>query len=323
LRREGRQPFLIAADTYRPAAVDQLVTLGKQIGVDVYEEGVSASPPDIVQRGMKAAKDKGAAVVIVDTAGRLQIDETLMGELEQIKGRTQPAEILLVADAMTGQEAVNIASGFNERVGITGLILTKVDGDARGGAAISMRAVTDVPIKFLGTGEKLDGFEIFHPDRLTDRILGMGDVMTLIEKAEEAYDEAEAMKLQQKLMKNQFTLQDFLDQLKKIRGMGPIGQIMNMIPGMGRMQLQNQINQEEVEARLKKVEAIINSMTIAERNNPKLLNASRKRRIAAGSGVEVRDVNDVLKQFRQMQKMMDQLRKGRMPSLPGMPPGMN
>lgn len=321
LRREGRQPFLIAADTYRPAAVDQLVTLGKQVGVDVYEEGVNAAPPDIVQRGMKAAKDKGAAVVIVDTAGRLQIDDTLMNELEQIKGRTQPAEILLVADAMTGQEAVNIASGFNERVGITGLILTKVDGDARGGAAISMRAVTNVPIKFLGTGEKIDGFEVFHPDRLTDRILGMGDVMSLIERAEEAYDEAEAMKLQEKLMKNQFTLQDFLDQLKKIRGMGPIGQILNMIPGMGRAQIQNQINQEDVEDRLKKVEAIINSMTMQERNNPKLLNASRKRRIAAGSGVEVRDVNDVLKQFRQMQKMMDQLRKGRMPSLPGMPPG--
>lgn len=321
LRREGRQPFLIAADTYRPAAVDQLVTLGKQVGVDVYEEGVNAAPPDIVQRGMKAAKDKGAAVVIVDTAGRLQIDDTLMNELEQIKGRTQPAEILLVADAMTGQEAVNIASGFNERVGITGLILTKVDGDARGGAAISMRAVTNVPIKFLGTGEKIDGFEVFHPDRLTDRILGMGDVMSLIERAEEAYDEAEAMKLQEKLMKNQFTLQDFLDQLKKIRGMGPIGQILNMIPGMGRAQIQNQINQEDVEDRLKKVEAIINSMTMQERHNPKLLNASRKRRIAAGSGVEVRDVNDVLKQFRQMQKMMDQLRKGRMPSLPGMPPG--
>ncbi len=319
LRREGRQPFLIAADTYRPAAVDQLVTLGKQIGIEVYEEGVSASPPDIVQRGLKAAKDSSAAVVIVDTAGRLQIDDTLMRELEEIKRRTQPAEILLVADAMTGQEAVNIASGFNERVGITGLILTKVDGDARGGAAISMRAVTDVPIKFLGTGEKIDGFEIFHPDRLTDRILGMGDVMTLIEKAEEAFDEVEAMKLQQKLMKNQFTLQDFLDQLKKIRGMGPISQIMNMIPGMNRLQLQNQINEEDVEGRLKKVEAIINSMTLKERNNPKMLNASRKRRIAAGSGVEVRDVNDVLKQFRQMQKMMDQLKKGRMPNLPGMP----
>ncbi|MBC7869972.1 MAG: signal recognition particle protein [Chitinophagaceae bacterium] len=319
LRRDGRQPFLIAADTYRPAAVDQLVTLAKQTNIAYYEEGTSAKPPDIVTRGLKAAKEAGAAVVIVDTAGRLQIDETLMAELEEIKKRTNPAEILLVADAMTGQEAVNIAQGFNNRVGVTGLILTKIDGDARGGAAISMRAVTNVPIKFLGTGEKLDGFEVFHPDRLVDRILGMGDVMSLIEKAEEAYDEAEAMRLQKKLMQNQFTLQDFLEQLQKIRKMGPISQIMGMIPGMSRMQMKNDIDQDEVENRLKRVEAIINSMTVDERNNPKKLNASRKRRIAAGSGVQVRDVNDVLKQFQQMQTLMSQLRKGRMPNIPGLP----
>ncbi len=318
LRRDGRQPFLIAADTYRPAAVDQLVTLAKQTNIPYYEEGTSAKPPDIVTRGLKAAKDAGAAVVIVDTAGRLQIDETLMAELEEIKKRTNPAEILLVADAMTGQEAVNIAQGFNNRVGVTGLILTKIDGDARGGAAISMRAVTNVPIKFLGTSEKLDGFEVFHPDRLVDRILGMGDVMSLIEKAEEAYDEAEAMRLQKKLMQNQFTLQDFLEQLQKIRKMGPISQIMGMIPGMSRMQMKNEIDQDEVENRLKRVEAIINSMTVDERNNPKKLNASRKRRIAAGSGVQVRDVNDVLKQFQQMQTLMSQLRKGRMPNIPGL-----
>ncbi len=322
LRREGRQPFLVAADTYRPAAVDQLVTLAKQINVGYYQEGVSAKPEDIAVRGVQAAKEANAAVCIIDTAGRLQIDDTLMREVEEIKRRTKPAEVLLVADAMTGQEAVNIAQGFNERVGITGLILTKVDGDARGGAAISMRAVTNVPIKFLGTGEKLDGFEVFHPDRLADRILGMGDIMSLIERAEDAFDEEEALKLQKKLMENQFTLQDFLEQLQRMRKMGPISQILGMIPGISKMQMQNQIDQQDVEKRLSRVEAIINSMTADERSHPKKLNASRKKRIAKGSGVEVRDVNEVLNQFRQMQTLMGELRKGRMPRLPGMPPNM-
>lgn len=317
LRREGRSPFLIAADTYRPAAVDQVVTLAKQINVPYYEEGTSARPPDIAVRGIKAAKDANADVVIIDTAGRLQINDSLMTELEQIKQRTNPAEVLLVADSMTGQEAVNIAQGFNERVGVTGLILTKVDGDARGGAAISMRAVTGVPIKFLATGEKLDGFEVFHPDRLASRILGMGDVLTLIEKAEQSFDEAEALKLQKKLMQNDFTLQDFLEQLRKVRGMGPIGQLLNMIPGMGR--LQDQINQEDMERSLKKVEAIICSMTPAERANPKILDASRKKRIATGSGVQVSDVNQVIKQFRDMKKMMSQLRRGRFGMRGGFP----
>lgn len=316
LRKDGRQPFLIAADTYRPAAVDQLVTLAKQINVPYHEEGTRSRPADICANGLKAAKEEGAAVAILDTAGRLQIDDTLMTELEDIKRRTNPAEILLVADSMTGQEAVHIAEGFNERVGITGLILTKIDGDARGGAAISMREVTGVPIKFLGTAEKLDGFEVFHPDRLASRILGMGDVLTLIEKAEAAYDEQEALKLQKKLMENQFTLQDFLEQLQKIRKMGSFTQMLGMIPGMNRFK--NDIDEEDVEKRLKRVEAIINSMTAAERNNPKVLNASRRQRIARGSGVEVRDVNDVLKQFRDMQKLMGQLRKGRMPRIPGM-----
>ncbi|MEP7292725.1 MAG: signal recognition particle receptor subunit alpha, partial [Chloroflexota bacterium] len=215
LRRDGRAPFMIAADTQRPAAIDQLVTLAKQIGVPYFEEGTSVKPQDIVVHGLKVAREQNAAVVIIDTAGRLQIDDRLMTELEEIKRRTNPVEILLVADSMTGQEAVNIAQGFNQRLGITGLILTKVDGDARGGAALSMRAVTGVPIKFLATGEKLDGFEAFHPDRLAQRILGMGDVMSLIEKAEAEFDEEEALKLQKKLMQNQFTLQDFLDQLKK------------------------------------------------------------------------------------------------------------
>ncbi len=323
-KNDNRKPFFIAADTYRPAAVDQLVTLAKQINVPYYEEGVSDTPPEIVKRGMDAAKQSNVDVVIVDTAGRLQIDETLMTELEEIKAHTNPAEVLLVADAMTGQEAVNIATGFNERVGITGLILTKVDGDARGGAALSMRSVTGVPIKFMGTGEKIapDTIEVFHPDRIADRILGMGDVMTLIERAEEIYEEEEAMRLQEKMMNNQFTLQDFLDQLQKIKKMGPITKVMGMIPGFNKMQMQGMVDDQDVEERIKKVEAILNSMTIEERNKPKILNASRRKRIARGSGVEVRDVNDVIKQYRQMQKMMDQLRKGNMPNIPGLPDGL-
>ncbi len=316
LRKEGRQPFMVAADTQRPAAVDQLVTLAKQINVPYYDEGTRSKPADIVVNGVKAAREANAAVVILDTAGRLQINDELMTELEEIKRRTNPAEILLVADSMTGQEAVNIAQGFNDRVGITGLILTKIDGDARGGAAISMRAVTHVPIKFLATGEKIDGFEVFYPDRLASRILGMGDVLSLIEKAEEAFDEAEAIKLQKKLMENQFTLQDFLEQLQKIKKMGPITQLMGMIPGMDKVK--NQINQEDAEKRMKRVEAIISSMTAEERRNPKILNANRRRRIATGSGVQVRDVNEVLKQFRDMQTLMGQIRKGRFPNIPGL-----
>lgn len=329
LRSEGRKPFLIAADTYRPAAVDQLVTLAKQINIPYHEEGTSATPPEIVKRGLEKAKEAGADIVIVDTAGRLQIDDTLMQELEEIKKITSPAEILLVADAMTGQEAVNIASGFNERLGITGLILTKVDGDARGGAALSMRAVTGVPIKFMGTGEKVsaDTLELFHPDRIAQRILGMGDMITLIETMEGAYEEEEAERLQKKIMQNEFTLQDFLDQLQKIKKMGPLGKVMGMIPGMSKMQMQADIDDQDIELRIKKVEAIINSMTREERENPKILNsnrrkdnskASRKKRIAAGSGVEVRDVNELLKQFQQMSKLMNQISKGKMPNIPGL-----
>lgn len=320
-KKQNRRPFMVAADTYRPAAVDQLVTLAKQIGVDYHEEGVSATPQDIAKRGLDAARQADADVVIIDTAGRLQIDDTLMRELEEIKQRTRPAEVLLVADSMTGQEAVNIATGFNERVGITGLVLTKVDGDARGGAALSMRAVTGVPIKFIGTGEKIsdDTLEVFHPDRVADRILGMGDMMSLIEHAESLYEEEEAMRLQQKMMENQFTLQDFLDQLQKIRRMGPITKVMGMIPGFSKMQMQGAVDDQEIEQRIRRVEAILNSMTIEERNKPKILNASRRKRIARGSGVEVKDVNDVIKQYRQMQKMMNQLRKGKMPNIPGLP----
>ena len=320
LRREGRQPFMIAADTYRPAAVDQLVTLAKQIKVPYYEEGTANTPPAIVRRGIKKASETGADIVLVDTAGRLQMDEMRMQELEEIKKLASPAEILLVADAMTGQEAVNIARGFNERLGITGLVLTRVDGDARGGAALSMRAVTGVPIKFMGTGEKVtaDTLELFHPDRIAQRILGMGDVMSLIEKTETLYEEEETLRLQRKIMKNEFTLQDFLDQLQKIRRMGPLGKVMGMIPGMSKLQMQADINDHDIEKRIRKVEAIINSMTPAERSQPRLLKASRKRRIAAGSGVDVRDVNDLLKQFRQMSKLMNQISRGRLPNIPGL-----
>lgn len=320
LRAEGRRPFMIAADTYRPAAVDQLVTLAKQISVPYYEEGTSDKPPAIVRRGIKAAKDSGVDIVIIDTAGRLQIDDNLMTELDDIKRIASPVEILLVADAMTGQEAVNIARGFNERLGVTGLVLTKVDGDARGGAALSMRAVTGVPIKYMGTGEKVsaDTLELFHPDRIAQRILGMGDIMSLIEKTESVYEEEEAQRLQDKIVKNEFTLQDFLDQLQKIRRMGPLGKVMGMIPGMSKLQMQADFDDEDIEKRIRKVEAIINSMTPAERQHPRILKASRKRRIASGSGVEVRDVNELLKQFRQMSKLMNQLSRGRVPHIPGL-----
>jgi signal recognition particle subunit SRP54 len=320
LRQEGRRPFLVAGDTYRPAAVEQLVTLAKQLNIPYHQEGTSAPPPDICVRGLQAAKAADATVVILDTAGRLQIDDDMMRELEAIRDRTQPAEILLVADSMTGQEAVRIAEGFNERVGVTGLILTKVDGDARGGAAISMRAVTGVPIKFLTTGEKItsDTLEVFHPDRLASRILGMGDMLTLIERAEQAFDEEEAERLQRKLLKNQFTLEDFLKQLQQVKRMGSIGQILDMVPGMGRLRQQMNIDNEEAQKQLRKVEAIIYSMTPGERRNPKLLNASRKRRIAAGSGTEVQDINALLKQFREMQRMMKMIGSGRMPKIPGM-----
>ena len=320
LRGEGRRPFMIAADTYRPAAVDQLVTLAKQISVPYYEEGTDHTPPAIVKRGIKKAKDSGVDIVIIDTAGRLQIDDALMTELEDIKRIASPAEILLVADAMTGQEAVNIARGFNERLGITGLVLTKVDGDARGGAALSMRAVTGVPIKYMGTGEKVsaDTLELFHPDRIAQRILGMGDIMSLIEKTESVYEEEEALRLHSKIIKNEFTLQDFLDQLQKIRRMGPLGKVMGMIPGMSKLQMQADFDDQDIENRIRKVEAIINSMTPKERQHPRILKASRKRRIASGSGVEVRDVNDLLKQFRQMSKLMNQLSRGKVPHIPGL-----
>jgi len=320
LRKEGRRPFLIAADTQRPAAVEQLRTLAKQINIPIYDEGTSASPPDIVERGIKAAIAADATVVIVDTAGRLQIDERLMDELVEVKRRANPAEVLLVADAMTGQEAVRIAEGFNKQVGITGLILTKVDGDARGGAAISMRAVTGVPIKFLGTSEKMDGIEVFYPDRLAQRILGMGDMLSLIEKAQENFDEKEAERLQKKFMRADFNLEDFLSQMQQVKRLGSIGSIMGMIPGMNRFK--DMINEADAEKSMSKIEAIIRSMTMAERRDPRLLDASRKRRIARGAGYVnspkdpqrelqgVQEINQLLKQFREMQKLMKAMKGG-------------
>jgi len=316
LRRQGKRPFLIAADTYRPAAVDQLVTLAKQINVPYWEEGTAVPPPEICEHGLAEAKKQDASVVLIDTAGRLQIDDSMMQELQAIQSRTSPAEVLLVADAMTGQEAVRIAEGFNEKVDITGLILTKVDGDARGGAAISMREVTGVPIKYLATGEKLDALEVFHPDRLASRILGMGDMLSLIEKAEATFDQKEAEKLQRKMLRNEFTLEDFLQQMQQVKRMGPITQILDMLPGMGR--LAKDVDLSGADDEFKKVEAIIRSMTPQERRNPRVLNASRKRRIASGSGVDVQDVNALLKQFKQMQRLMQQIGKGRMPRIPGL-----
>ncbi len=313
LREQGHFPLMVAADIYRPAAIDQLERLGEQLGLPVYSER-GAEPVAIARHGVEEANRRGADIVILDTAGRLQIDEAMMAELEAIREAVKPQEVLLVADAMTGQEAVNIAQGFHERVGLTGLILTKVDGDARGGAAISMREVTGVPIKFLGTGEKIEALELFHPDRLASRILGMGDVLTLIEKAERTYDRQEAARLEKKLRKGEFDLEDFLQQLRQLRKMGPLGDLLGMVPGGGKLLKQTNVSDEEMERAMKRTEAIILSMTPEERRKPKILNGSRKRRIARGSGTTVTEVNQLLKQYRQMQKLFKQLgrsKKGR------------
>ena len=309
LRKQGRRPLLVACDVYRPAAVDQLQTLGKQLDIPVYSEGIDANPVKIAKNGVKAGKNSDATVVIIDTAGRLNIDEMMMDEIKAIKAEVNPIETLLVADAMTGQEAVRVATDFNNAVQITGLIMTKIDGDARGGAAISMREVTSVPIKFLGTGEKLNAIEEFHPDRLTNRILGMGDMMTLIEKAQTEMDQDEAQKAGERMMEGKFDLEDFLKQMQQIKRMGPIGQLLEMIPGMGKMA--GDVDLSGAEGELKRIEAIIQSMTPKERRNPKIIKANRKKRIATGSGTSVQEVNQLLKQFREMQKMMKQLRGGR------------
>ena len=307
LKKEGKWPLLVAADIYRPAAVDQLVTLGKEIGVEVFHE--DTDPVTICAHAMERAKEQGMDVVIMDTAGRLHIDEAMMRELEEIKARVQPREILLVADAMTGQEAANVANAFHQRLNLTGVLLTKMDSDARGGAALSIKAVTGCPVKFVGVGEKVDQLEVFHPDRMASRILGMGDVLSLIEKAERAFSEKKAQQLQERLVKGTFTLEDFREHLRGLRKMGSIDQIIKMLPGMGGIKdALKQVNIDDKQ--IARMEAIINSMTPYERKKPVIINSSRKRRIARGSGTSVQEVNRLLKQYAQMQKMMKKAKKG-------------
>jgi signal recognition particle subunit SRP54 len=307
LRSKGERVMLVAGDPYRPAAVTQLQQLGERIDVQV-EADLNVKPPELVKRSFEKAEKGGFSVMIVDTAGRSQLDAELMGELKAIVEKVPPVEIMLVVDSMIGQEALNIAQGFRDNVSITGLMMTKMDGDSRGGAAISIRSVTGVPIKFIGTGEKLDALEAFDPSRLSSRILGMGDMIGLIEKAEAAFDQDVAEKSAERMMKGQFTLEDWLDQMKQMKKMGPLGQIMDMLPGqMG--QAARQVDPKQIEDSFKQSEAIINSMTRKERRNPDVLNASRRRRIAAGSGMAVQDVNRLIKQYREMQKMMKMVQK--------------
>jgi signal recognition particle subunit SRP54 len=307
LRSQGERVMLVAADPYRPAAVHQLETLGRQLNVEVFSEP-NVLPPDLAKRAQEKGQNGGFSVVILDTAGRSQMDDELMDEIHAIDQCVEPAEILLVVDAMIGQEAVNIAEGFREAVPITGLVLTKMDGDARGGAAISIRSVTGVPIKFLGTGESMDAIEVYDPDRVSSRILGMGDLLGLIEKAEAAFDEDIAREQAERMMSGEFTLQDFRDQLRQVRRMGPIGQLFDMMPG-GLSQMAREIPPQEAEKQLLRTEAIINSMTLYERKNPKILNASRRRRIANGSGTKVQDVNRLMKQYREAQRLFKTIRK--------------
>lgn len=307
LRSQGERVLLVAADPYRPAAIKQLQTLGERIDVPVFTED-GKKPPEVSLHAYDHAKKGGYTVVIIDTAGRSQLDQDLMDELRSIQSKVRTTEILLVVDSMIGQEALHIAEGFRDTVSITGLVLTKIDGDARGGAAISIRSVTGVPIKFLSTGEGIDAMEAYDPGRLSSRILGMGDVIGLIEKAEQAFDQKEAQKQAQKMMSGEFSLEDFLQQLKQIKKMGPISQIMEMMPGnLG--QMAKTVNPRDAEKQLKQTEAIINSMTLRERRSPDILNASRRRRIASGSGTDVQDVNRLIKQYRDIKKLMKTFQK--------------
>ena len=314
LRRGGDRPLLVAADVYRPAAIEQLKQLGKQLDIAVYEEGAESPPRQIVANGLKQASKIGAPIVIVDTAGRLHIDDTMMEEIRELKQKFSPSEVLLVADAMAGQDAVSAAQAFHEAVEISGVILTKMDGDARGGAALSIRAVTGAPIKFLGTGEKADALEPFHPDRLASRILGQGDMASLVEKAKEEFGEHDAKQLKQRMVDGSFGLDDFIEQFKKVQKMGSISQLLGMIPGMGN--LKQQLNVDELDDDFfAKVEAIISSMTPDERRKPDILDGSRRRRIATGSGTTVQDVNQLLNQFKEARKMMKAMASGRMDKL--------
>jgi len=313
LLAQGKSPALVAGDVYRPAAVDQLKLLGQQLGVPVYDEGTTADPVDIAKHGVEWARTKGRDVLIVDTAGRLHIDETLMHELVRIRNTVKPHNILLVLDSMTGQDAVNVAQQFQEQVQFDGVILTKLDGDARGGAALSVRAVTGKPIKFASSGEKLDSFDYFHPDRVASRILGMGDVLSLIEQAEKNIDEKKARELEQRLRKSQFTFDDFLDQIQQVRRMGSISSVLGMIPGISPGKLKGL---EVDDKAFDRIQAVIHGMTADERRHPDIINGSRRRRIAAGSGTDIQTVNQLLTQFKQVQKMMKQLGSGRMPKNP-------
>lgn len=303
LRKQGKKPLLVACDVYRPAAIKQLQVVGGQLGVEVFSMGDKKSPVDIAKAAEEHAKAKQYDLVIIDTAGRLHIDEKLMDELMNIKDSVRPHEILLVVDSMTGQDAVNVSESFNEKLGIDGVILTKLDGDTRGGAALSVKTVTGKPIKFIGMGEKLSDIEPFFPDRMASRILGMGDVLSLIEKAQEAFDEKKALELERKMRTQQFTLEDFLEQMQQIKKMGPLNKIIGMIPGINADALK-EINSTDSEKELARFEAIIKSMTKKERNDPSIINGSRRKRIAAGSGTKVQDVNKVLKSFEEMRKMM-------------------
>jgi signal recognition particle subunit SRP54 len=308
LRREKRTPLLVPADVYRPAAIEQLKTLGRQIDIPVYDSHADQDPVEICRQAFEFADRQGYDTLILDTAGRLHVDDTLMQELESIRSSVEPREILLVADAMTGQDAVNVASAFNERLDLTGVVLTKLDGDARGGAALSIRAVTGKPIKLVGMGEKLEALEAFHPERMAQRILGMGDVLSLIEKAEAAFDEKEAADMEQRLRDDGFTLETFKEQLKSIKKMGSMESMLAMIPGAGKA-LKKMQGMQLPDDELKKIEAIINSMTRKERRNHKIINGSRRLRIANGSGTRVQDVNQLLKRFTEAQKMMKKMQK--------------
>ena len=306
MKKQSKRPLLVACDVYRPAAIKQLQVVGEQVGVPVFSMGDKISPVDIAKAAVEHAKKNGNDVVILDTAGRLHIDEDLMNELQEIVNETEPSEVLLVLDAMTGQDAVNVAEAFDSRLKLTGVILTKLDGDARGGAALSIRAVTDVAIKFIATGEKLDQLETFHPDRMSNRILGMGDVLSLIEKAQANFDEKKASELEEKLRNQSFTFDDFLDQMEQMKNMGPLEDILAMIPGMNNKALKN-INIDQKE--FVRVEAIIKSMTKEERIKPDIIDVSRRKRIAEGSGCSPADVNKLLKQFKDLRKMMKQFGK--------------
>ena len=321
LRKQGRHPLLVAADVHRPAAIDQLTTLGKQLGVPVRAVRADRVAADVATITGAAAAE-GSDTVIVDTAGRLHIDEGMMNEIADVVAAAKPHEVLLVVDAMAGQDAVDSASAFNARLTLSGLVLAKADGDARGGASLSVRAVTGVPVKLIGTGERLDALEVFHPDRLAQRILGMGDILTLVERAQEHLDEKTAQEQARKLMDAQFTLDDFYAQLQQVKKMGPLGDLLKMVPGMGGIAKQLPEG-PEAERELRKIEAIISSMTKGERADPSLINGPRRRRIAAGSGTTVSDVNQLLKQFADMKKLMKQFgtmaKSGRLPRLPGMP----